>query len=323
MEIRSKDVIISVAMATYNGARFLQQQLDSLYSQKRIPDEIIVCDDCSTDNTVNILEEYNKRYGLEYYVNDTKLGVNGNFFKAISLCHGDYISICDQDDIWLPEKIEKCLETISEIENGSPAVVSCESEDIDADGNLLSNMKRHSNYYGYSRTLLYPKERCQGCSLFLNRELADYVLDKYSQKAFTVDYIIYDAFIAYSGAMIGNKCDIGETLFLYRHHDNNVIGKVQNKLTFREHLKVQGRFRGFLPDLRFLTIERIYNLVKDDVKNDDIHILINKLKRINGSSSLFSSFVTILTIKELDCFEKIKIVMSTIAISILKYLMKA
>jgi glycosyltransferase involved in cell wall biosynthesis len=92
--------MISLAMPTYNGERFLREQLDSIYNQTIVPDEVIVVDDCSTDGTISILEEYKKKYGLKYWVNEKNLGYNKNFEKAISLCTGDYIALSDQDDVW-------------------------------------------------------------------------------------------------------------------------------------------------------------------------------------------------------------------------------
>lgn len=309
---------ISVALTTYNGERFLREQLDSLYSQTLVPDEIVVCDDCSSDGTISILDEYRLSKGLKYYVNDKQLGVNGNFFKAISLCSGDYIALCDQDDIWLPLKIEKCYNKIIEIEDNGKALVFSERNDIDSAGNAIRIKKTKSDYYGYSRTLLDSIDYCQGCSLMLNRPLVDYVLDKYYASPFNHKVILYDAFIAYCGVMIGNKCDIGEPLLLYRHHDRNVIGKIGRKMSFKDHLAVQGRYRGFMPDVRFDAIRKVYNIVKSDVKNKEIHDLVKKIELIDNSSSIFRGLCIIININELSVFSKIRIVFGTILVSALK-----
>ena len=98
---------ISIAMATFNGEKYLREQLDSIYSQTLLPYEIVAADDCSTDRTTEILEEYRIKKGLKYLVNEHNIGVVKNFEKAISLCQGDYVALSDQDDIWFPEKLEK------------------------------------------------------------------------------------------------------------------------------------------------------------------------------------------------------------------------
>src|SRR5476649_2579474 len=93
--------LVSIALCTYNGARFLSQQLDTLVNQTYRPIEIIVVDDCSTDDTFAILTEYAGRYpNFKIYRNDVKLGFTANFEKAVKLCTGDLIALCDQDDLW-------------------------------------------------------------------------------------------------------------------------------------------------------------------------------------------------------------------------------
>ena len=82
---------VSIVMATYNGSLHLREQLDSIYSQTRIPDEVVVVDDNSTDGTLKILDEYHHKYGLLYLKNKVNLGVSRNFEKAICNCCGDYI----------------------------------------------------------------------------------------------------------------------------------------------------------------------------------------------------------------------------------------
>lgn len=106
-----KNKLVSIAMATYNGEKYLKEQLDSIYAQTYKNIEVIVCDDCSSDKTVEILDEYKEKYGLKYYINEKNLGFKKNFEKAISLCSGDFIALADQDDIWIESKIEIFLKS--------------------------------------------------------------------------------------------------------------------------------------------------------------------------------------------------------------------
>jgi glycosyltransferase involved in cell wall biosynthesis len=103
---------VSVAMATYNGARFIREQLDSLARQTVLPAELVITDDGSTDNTLEIVADFAARAPFPVRVerNPENLGFRANFLKAASLCTSDLIAFCDQDDIWLPHKIETCLE---------------------------------------------------------------------------------------------------------------------------------------------------------------------------------------------------------------------
>jgi len=98
---------ISVAMATYNGDRFIREQLESLAAQTRLPDELVVSDDGSTDRTLGIVEEFahTAPFPVRVYRNVRKLGYGDNFLKAAELCSSDWIAFCDQDDVWLPQKL--------------------------------------------------------------------------------------------------------------------------------------------------------------------------------------------------------------------------
>ena len=105
--------MISIAMATYNGEKYLKEQIDSILNQSIQEFELVVCDDCSTDNTWSMLEEYAQHDNrITIIENEKNLGVKHNFEKAISLTKGEFIAFSDQDDIWLKEKVEKSVEKL-------------------------------------------------------------------------------------------------------------------------------------------------------------------------------------------------------------------
>jgi glycosyltransferase involved in cell wall biosynthesis len=99
---------ISVAMATYNGARYLNEQLDSLAAQRILPFELVVCDDGSSDATLAIVEEFATLapFPVRLHRNPANLGFTENFFQTARMCSGDWIAFCDQDDVWLPNRLE-------------------------------------------------------------------------------------------------------------------------------------------------------------------------------------------------------------------------
>ena len=102
---------ISIAMATYNGARYLRAQLQSFVDQTRQPDELIIKDDCSTDGTETIVREFGKTapFKVEFHRNQQNLGYCGNFNAALMRATGDLVFLSDQDDVWFPEKIEHMI----------------------------------------------------------------------------------------------------------------------------------------------------------------------------------------------------------------------
>lgn len=98
-------------MATYNGEKFLHEQVDSILDQLTSDDELIVSDDGSTDKTIEILESYNDSR-IKIFHNQNHHGVNGNFENALRNANGDYIFLSDQDDVWLPDKVKTCIDAL-------------------------------------------------------------------------------------------------------------------------------------------------------------------------------------------------------------------
>lgn len=107
--------MVSVCMATYNGGRFLKEQIDSILSQLSINDELIVSDDGSTDDTISILKSYNDSR-IKIYYNLGRQGCNANFENALKHAIGDYIFLSDQDDVWVEGKVNKCLEILQSVD---------------------------------------------------------------------------------------------------------------------------------------------------------------------------------------------------------------
>ena len=109
--------LVSIAMATYNGAQFLEDQINSILQQTYSNIELIVVDDCSTDNTYELLESFlSKDKRIHIFKNKNNIGFVKNFCKAISLCSGDFIALSDQDDIWEDWKIEKQINSIKDFD---------------------------------------------------------------------------------------------------------------------------------------------------------------------------------------------------------------
>ncbi|MBR0279013.1 MAG: glycosyltransferase [Synergistaceae bacterium] len=108
---------ISVVLATFNGIKFIKEQLDSIRTQTQIPDEVIISDDCSNDGTYEFCRKYideHKLNGWTVHRNPENLGVRKNFRNAMMKCTGDYIFTCDQDDIWIPDKISVMVQAMNE-----------------------------------------------------------------------------------------------------------------------------------------------------------------------------------------------------------------
>ena len=133
---------VSVAIALYNGEKFIEKQLDTIRLQTVKPDQVVMCDDCSSDNTFSLVEEYIERHSLQdswkIYKNTQNLGYAKNFYHAMELCDSDLIYLCDQDDIWKNDKIEKMNKVMDE--NPHISLLMCKGGVIDAEGEDLHGL---------------------------------------------------------------------------------------------------------------------------------------------------------------------------------------
>lgn len=141
-----RTVTTAIAVALYNGERFLEEQLDSLRTQTLSPDRVVFCDDGSKDGTVSLVRDYIARHGLsdrwELICNEENLGYVRNFYKAVSLCDTDLVFLCDQDDIWVADKIEKMTRVMESREEIS--LLSCRYGIIDASGERQQSIVEES-----------------------------------------------------------------------------------------------------------------------------------------------------------------------------------
>lgn len=129
-------------MATYNGQKYIREQVDSILAQSFTDWELVVCDDCSTDKTVEILNEYaQKDSRIKVYKNEQNLGFKKNFEKAMNLCSCEYIALSDQDDVWTENHLQILLDNMGtkDLISGNAKLVDSELNDLGTD--LFSTQK--------------------------------------------------------------------------------------------------------------------------------------------------------------------------------------
>lgn len=222
---------ISVAIATYNGERFLSEQLESIVHQTCSVDEIVISDDCSEDNTLNVIHHYEVLYPdilWKININKTNLGFRKNFRKAISKCTGDIIFLCDQDDIWMLDKIEKMLKVF----DNNPQIMTLVSDfkTINSEGKLLQPNKKLENIVLPNRVVnskcylekikiyeAFPHSQGQGCTMAITSEVAKLYLKC------NLDWA-HDNLVGLIAAFRGGLYYMKEQLIYYRLHGNNTLG---------------------------------------------------------------------------------------------------
>ena len=203
--------LVSIALCTYNGASYLKEQLDTLVDQTYPNCEIICVDDCSTDNTVEILTQYANSYPqIKLHINGQNLGYTKNFEKAISLCNGEYIALCDQDDIWDKNKISIMIAHI-----GNNMLAYHDSAFVDENGNPLNKkISDVRNCYSGNDSRVFLFDNCVlGHAIFFKRGLLKF-MGKFN------DVVIHDRWLAYVATNNGGIIFIDQPLVQYRRHLN-------------------------------------------------------------------------------------------------------
>lgn len=222
--------MIDIVIATYNPSVYLLEQIDSILSQEAINKvaRIIIVDDSSVD-TKYLKLAIKKDSRIELYKNTSgKCGAKNNFSYGLSLTSSDFVMTCDQDDVWLPNKVGLSLNTIRELDESYPCLVS--TDVIVADSKLSVIHESFLNYKGVKlpqdaqpNKILY-RNIFPGCSMIFNRKLLDIALP------IPEEAIMHDWWLISVASLIGQTSYCLEPTMLYRQHDSNCIGAKQNSL---------------------------------------------------------------------------------------------
>jgi glycosyltransferase involved in cell wall biosynthesis len=224
----------SIAMCTYNGARHLREQLDSIAAQLRPPDELVICDDGSTDATRAIIMDFaaSTSVPVRFHTNEQNLGSTKNFERAISLCTGDLIALSDQDDVWLPGKLAELEAEFHRAPN--VGLIFTDAEVVDEDTNP-------AGYTLWEKLPLGPNERRRlrtgkaidgllegstvtGATMAFRARFKDLLLPIPTDLP-----IIHDAWIAILVAAVSEVLPLATPLIRYRQHAEQQVGAKQRK----------------------------------------------------------------------------------------------
>ena len=249
-------MIISICMCTFNGELYLKEQLDSLVQQTVLPDEIVVYDDCSQDRTVDILLEYATKYSAInwcIYKNEHNVGWRVNFKKALESTSGDIIFFCDQDDIWMPDKIKRMRDVL--LSNSQIDVLVADFMPFYSEGSAEKHIKIHSKNTG-KVSIINPSEKliyCQrpGCVFAFRSGIKKDFLLCWSQE------------FAHDGLMWRIAClrrklyHIDYVAIKFRRHQNNASSNRYRLLSKERAVLEKKTNKQFLSCFRMIESSRI------------------------------------------------------------------
>lgn len=229
--------MITILMATYNGEKYLAEQIESILQQTYCGWKLIIQDDCSTDHTPDIAEAYQRQYPekIKLIRRETPSGsAKNNFFSMLSLVEDDYVMFCDQDDVWLPDKIEKTLTAMKRMESqygeDMPILLHTDLYVVDQDLKILSD-----SFFGFQNILpertglhqIIVQNVVTGCTVLLNKALLSYAgsVPQYA--------LMHDWWLAVIAAAFGKIGFLKNATVYYRQHGENQVGaKNTNSLIY-------------------------------------------------------------------------------------------
>ena len=247
---------VSVALATYNGEKFVVEQLDSLREQTRKPDEVVIIDDRSTDGTVGIVREYILKHSLDWRLSvaESNSGYKRNFYNCLKATTGDVVFLCDQDDVWYPQKLEKIMSVFESDPDCLGVTSSFDMTDKKGDITVPFTAGKRTSNHGLVRMKLQKGECVDidaktvllnnvspGCTSAYRRSVVEEYL-KTSDCTMPHDWELNVVAAKKKGLRFFNLPLIG-----YRQHGNNTIGLTPEEEAGFGPLKMTGtvemRFR--------------------------------------------------------------------------------
>lgn len=222
--------IVDIIMGTYNGERYIKEQIDSIIKNTWNNWRIWVCDDGSTDKTEEIVKQYQKEYPDKIFwkPNEKNKGAAINFLDGARRAQGNYVMFCDQDDYWLPNKIEDTLNCMKEAEaqygDKTPITVFTDAIVVDEQLQTIKDSFHKSSKLDTSKLDLphmLMENKMMGCTMLLNRALLE-KLEKFPKKV-----RMHDWWAGIVAAAYGRIIYLDKSTMLYRQHTNNVVGSTE------------------------------------------------------------------------------------------------
>ena len=281
--------MIDILLATYNGEKYLPELLSSLEQQTYTDWKLIIIDDCSKDKTIDILRSFKEtsNHSVEIFINSKPVGCGkDNFFALAKKSTSDYIAFCDQDDVWLPNKLETCMQAMRNAEKEDtslPILVYSDLKVVDNDLNLIS-----PSFFSYSNYRKNPQLQhliCQnqitGCTILANKALNQLCI-----QAKNYDQILmHDSWYGITAMTFGKVIYINKSLILYRQHGNNSVGAINaNSIQYKLHRLLNPiKMRRSNYD-HILEINYFCNIFAKQLQNNSYHNMLTDFANLQTKS---------------------------------------
>lgn len=238
--------VVQILMSTYNGETYLKKQLDSIVNQTYSNIRVLIRDDGSSDNTIGILKQYAKEYKYISYYQGKNIGAVQSFFDLLKKSDDDaeYYSFADQDDEWMPQKVERAIEILREKGTRQPLLYCGDTYITDSELNIIKkDDKKPRPSWGNALV----QNICTGCTAVINRSLRDIVKQTRPEHI-----VMHDWWLYLTAELFGQVCYDDEAYIKYRQHGNNAYGMKKSRWdVWKYRIRQLGAKRGYLyPQLR-------------------------------------------------------------------------
>jgi len=220
--------LVSIVLCSYNGALFIEEQIETLIGQTYKNIEIIICDDNSTDDTISVTRKMmEKDSRISLYLNEKNIGLNKNFEKGFSKANGEFIAVCDQDDIWREDKIEELIKLFVDDDQ----ILLCHGPSVrfkDIAPTHIQFYNKRNLFKGNNLKSLFYFNTIAGHNIIFRKKLLDISLPLYED-------VYYDWWLVFSAALFGKIMCTNKVLTYHRYHVNNVtLGKNDERYQTKE-----------------------------------------------------------------------------------------
>ena len=221
-------ISVSVAMATHNGQKFIREQLDSLAAQEHLPSELVITDDASSDKTIAIAQQFAEKAPFRVHIHryEKRVGYRANFMRATALCSAELIAFCDQDDIWSPQKLARCIEPFRD---SAVLLAHHKAEVVTEAGERIGSLDHMASEPTTPPLSLCPIRR-MGTPLGFTEVFRRVILkfsDFWNISSDPHDMtapMAHDQWVFFIASVFGNIVYIDKSLVSYRQHDSNLFG---------------------------------------------------------------------------------------------------
>lgn len=276
-----------VLMSTYNGEKYIREQIESILNQKNVEIELLIRDDGSTDNTACICKEYEVKEKNIHFYQGKNIGVGNSFLDLIQNAPDtDYYAFSDQDDVWLEDKLEKSIKGIEdELGNKNKAVLYTSNQIVvDSELNIIGMRFEEEPKHDLFNTVC--ENKLSGCTMTFNKCLKDIILQLHLEDyEITLKQRLHDTWCIIVANIVGKVIYDKEGRILYRQHENNVVGANDHldnhKIKMNKIKKLFNRDKRNFRSNTSCSIVRCFPFVSDE----RIQLLSNS-RHINGKVSL-------------------------------------